>query len=155
MRCGPAEAMKPTEAGVAENITREQLDHLLSDWCAGRMTATTVHDWAVNRYAVSDFTPEDAIVNEVLARLDMLDANLTTADDVPALRRLLDTLINAGFELRRVEEFAPTRARIEQSPELAEELARPMMLLVSRKHRTSPELLRPTRVPEHSTVAAR
>jgi hypothetical protein len=74
---------------VAEIITREQLDHLLSDWCAGRMTSAAVHDWAVERYAVSDFTPEDVIVNEVLARLDMLDANLTTADDVPALRRLL------------------------------------------------------------------
>jgi hypothetical protein len=53
------------------------------------MTATAVHDWAVERYAVSDFTTEDVIVNEVLARLDMLDANLTTADDVPALQRLL------------------------------------------------------------------
>ena len=106
MRCGPAEATKPTEAGVAENITREQLDHLLSDWCAGRMTATTVHDWAVNRYAVSDFTPEDAIVNEVLARLDMLDANLTTADDVPALRRLLASRPHSLAEaVSRYEEY--------------------------------------------------
>jgi hypothetical protein len=53
------------------------------------MTATAVHDWAVERYAVSDFTTEDVSVNEVLARLDMLDANLTTPDDVPALQRLL------------------------------------------------------------------
>jgi SAM-dependent methyltransferase len=43
----------------------------------------------------------------------------------------LNTLIDAGFELRRVEEFAPTREQIEQLPELAEELERPMMLLVS------------------------
>ena len=43
----------------------------------------------------------------------------------------LNTLIDAGFELRRVEEFAPTPEQIEQLPELAEELERPMMLLVS------------------------
>jgi SAM-dependent methyltransferase len=43
----------------------------------------------------------------------------------------LNTLIDAGFELRRVEEFAPTRDQIEQLPQLAEELERPMMLLVS------------------------
>ncbi|EIM26414.1 class I SAM-dependent methyltransferase [Microvirga lotononidis] len=43
----------------------------------------------------------------------------------------LNTLIDAGFQLRRVEEFAPTREQIEQLPELAEELERPMMLLVS------------------------
>lgn len=43
----------------------------------------------------------------------------------------LNTLIDAGFELRRVEEFAPTREQIEQVSELAEELERPMLLLVS------------------------
>jgi SAM-dependent methyltransferase len=43
----------------------------------------------------------------------------------------LNTLIDAGLALRRIEEFAPARAQIEQSPELAEELERPMMLLVA------------------------
>jgi hypothetical protein len=43
----------------------------------------------------------------------------------------LNTLIAAGFELRRVDEFGPTREQIEQLPELAEELERPRMLLVS------------------------
>jgi SAM-dependent methyltransferase len=43
----------------------------------------------------------------------------------------LNTLIDAGFELCRVEEFAPTPEQIEQLPELVEELERPMMLLVS------------------------
>jgi SAM-dependent methyltransferase len=43
----------------------------------------------------------------------------------------LNTLIDAGFELRRVEEFAPTREQIERLPELAEERERPMMLLLS------------------------
>lgn len=43
----------------------------------------------------------------------------------------LNTLIEAGFELRRIEEFAPTRGQIEQAPELVEELERPMMMLIS------------------------
>ncbi|HVV92325.1 MAG TPA: class I SAM-dependent methyltransferase [Hyphomicrobiales bacterium] len=43
----------------------------------------------------------------------------------------LNTLIGTGFELRRIEEFAPTPDQIERMPALAEELERPMMLLVS------------------------
>lgn len=43
----------------------------------------------------------------------------------------LNTLIAAGWTLRHVEEFAPTAAQIAEQPGLAEELERPMMLLVS------------------------
>lgn len=43
----------------------------------------------------------------------------------------LNTLIGAGFALRRVEEFAPTPAQIAGMPELAEELERPMMVLIA------------------------
>jgi hypothetical protein len=43
----------------------------------------------------------------------------------------LNTLIGTGFELRRIEEFAPTHDQIERMPALAEELERPMILLVS------------------------
>lgn len=43
----------------------------------------------------------------------------------------LNTLIGAGFHIRRVEEFAPTPAQIRQMPQLVEELERPMMLTVS------------------------
>lgn len=43
----------------------------------------------------------------------------------------LNTLIGTGFELRRIEEFAPTHDQVERMPALAEELERPMILLVS------------------------
>ncbi|MDU0341219.1 class I SAM-dependent methyltransferase [Bosea rubneri] len=43
----------------------------------------------------------------------------------------LNSLIAAGWTLRHVEEFAPTAAQIAEQPGLAEELERPMMLLVS------------------------
>ncbi|RFU49267.1 bifunctional 2-polyprenyl-6-hydroxyphenol methylase/3-demethylubiquinol 3-O-methyltransferase UbiG [Paraburkholderia sp. DHOC27] len=43
----------------------------------------------------------------------------------------LNALIDAGFQIGRVEEFAPTPEQITQTPQLSEELERPMMLLVS------------------------
>jgi SAM-dependent methyltransferase len=43
----------------------------------------------------------------------------------------LNTLIDTGFEIRRVEEFAPTPGQIEEMPQLVEELERPMILMVS------------------------
>lgn len=43
----------------------------------------------------------------------------------------LNALIGAGFHIRRIEEFAPTPEQIEQMPGLAEEMERPMMLLVA------------------------
>lgn len=47
------------------------------------------------------------------------------------LATTLNTLIGAGFQIVRVEEFAPSPEQIAQTPELAEEMERPMMLLVS------------------------
>lgn len=47
----------------------------------------------------------------------------------------LNALIRAGFEILRVEEFAPTPEQIRALPQLAEELERPMMLLISARKR--------------------
>jgi hypothetical protein len=43
----------------------------------------------------------------------------------------LNLLIELGFTICHVEEWAPTAHQIETRPELAEELERPMFLLVS------------------------
>lgn len=43
----------------------------------------------------------------------------------------LNALIRSGFTIGHVEEFRPTDAQIAAKPELAEELERPMFLLVS------------------------
>jgi SAM-dependent methyltransferase len=43
----------------------------------------------------------------------------------------LNALIGCGFTVDRVEEFCPTPEQIRERPELAEELVRPMFLLVS------------------------
>ncbi|WP_182986969.1 hypothetical protein [Gluconacetobacter aggeris] len=43
----------------------------------------------------------------------------------------LNTLTDTGFALRRIDECAPTQKQIAQMPTLAEEIERPMMLLMS------------------------
>ncbi len=47
------------------------------------------------------------------------------------LATTLNTLIQAGFVIDRLEEFAPSGAQVAQSPGLKEELDRPMFLLIS------------------------
>ena len=47
------------------------------------------------------------------------------------LATTLNTLIDAGFALRRIEEFAPSLEQINAAPELAEEMERPMMVMIS------------------------
>jgi len=39
--------------------------------------------------------------------------------------------IDSGFAIRRVEELAPSEAQIAEAPDLAEELERPMILMIS------------------------
>lgn len=74
--------------------------------------------WPVNRYSVEGERRTDWFAKGVLKYHRTIGTTL-------------NALIGAGLELRRVEEFAPTCEQIERSPELAEELERPMMLLVS------------------------
>lgn len=47
------------------------------------------------------------------------------------LATTLNALIGGGFRIQRVEEFAPTPEQVRRMPQLAEELERPMMLMVS------------------------
>jgi hypothetical protein len=72
----------------------------------------------VNGYAIEGERRTDWFVKGVLKHHRTLGATL-------------NALIDVGFQIRRVEEFAPTPAPIEQMPSLAEEVERPMLLLVS------------------------
>lgn len=47
------------------------------------------------------------------------------------LATTLNTLIGAGFSISRVDEWKPTAAQIAEIPDLAEEVERPMLLLVA------------------------
>ncbi|CAH0339859.1 class I SAM-dependent methyltransferase [Rhizobium sp. CECT 9324] len=74
--------------------------------------------WPVNGYALEGERRTDWFAKGVLKHHRTLATTL-------------NTLIGTGFELRRLEEFAPTPEQIASIPELVEELERPMMALVS------------------------
>ncbi|WP_019170288.1 class I SAM-dependent methyltransferase [Pseudaminobacter salicylatoxidans] len=74
--------------------------------------------WPVNGYATEGRRNTDWFVNGVVKYHRTLGTTL-------------NALINAGFDLRRVEEFAPTPDQIDRMPQLAEEMERPMMLLIA------------------------
>lgn len=74
--------------------------------------------WPVNGYSIEGERRTDWFAK------DVLKYHRTLATTV-------NTLIDTGFTLRRIEEFAPTPEQIAQMPALAEELERPMMMLVS------------------------
>ena len=74
--------------------------------------------WPVNGYALEGSRRTDWFAKGVLKY------HRTLATTV-------NTLIDAGFRILKVDEFAPTAAQIREAPSLAEELERPMMLVVS------------------------
>jgi SAM-dependent methyltransferase len=74
--------------------------------------------WPVNGYAMEGERRTDWYVKGVLK----FHRTLATT---------LNTLIDARFQIRGVEEFAPTPEQVRQMPQLAEELERPMFLIVS------------------------
>jgi SAM-dependent methyltransferase len=74
--------------------------------------------WPVNGYAVEGERRTDWFAKGVLK----YHRTLATT---------INTLVGIGFTLGRLREFAPTQEQIAQHPGLAEELERPMMLLVS------------------------
>jgi SAM-dependent methyltransferase len=74
--------------------------------------------WPVNGYSIEGERRTDWFISGVVKYHRTLGTTL-------------NTLIGTGFELRRVEEFAPTRDQIALTPALAEELERPMSLMVS------------------------
>jgi len=76
---------------MSQTLSRTDVTSILSLWKVGSMTAVQVHDWATDRFAVAAWDPEDGAVNEVLARLDMMDMNLVTVEDAEALLTALDT----------------------------------------------------------------
>ncbi|QBC30994.1 MULTISPECIES: bifunctional 2-polyprenyl-6-hydroxyphenol methylase/3-demethylubiquinol 3-O-methyltransferase UbiG [Pandoraea] len=74
--------------------------------------------WPVNGYAVEGARRTDWFAKGVLKY------HRTLATTV-------NTLVDAGFRILKIDEFAPTAAQIREVPSLAEELERPMLLLVS------------------------
>ncbi len=74
--------------------------------------------WPVDSYAREGARTTDWLAQGVAKHHRMLGTTL-------------NALIGAGFVLRRVEEWHPTATQIAAQPALAEEMERPMMLLIS------------------------
>ena len=88
-----------------------------TEWFADEKGRKT---WPVNRYSIEGERRTDWLTTGVLKY------HRTVATTT-------NTLIATGFELRQVGEFAPTAEQIAQSPNLADEVERPMFLLISAK----------------------
>ncbi|WP_116810149.1 class I SAM-dependent methyltransferase [Steroidobacter cummioxidans] len=85
----------------------------------GWMTHEQGHrTWPVDHYASEGERHTDWIASGVLKFHRTLGTTV-------------NTLIDTGFVLRHLEEFAPTREQVAQCPELVEEMDRPLMLLMA------------------------
>ena len=89
--------------------------------------AATAPRWLID--AGQKTWPVNGYFNEGERRTDWLAPHVLKYHRT--LDTTLNTLIDAGFMLRQVVEFSPTREQIEEMPPLIEELERPMMLLIS------------------------
>ena len=74
--------------------------------------------WPVDRYSVEGPRTTEWLAKGVIKQHRTLGTTL-------------NTLIGAGFAIRRVEEWAPTADQVAANPDLAEEVERPMILIVS------------------------
>ena len=67
---------------------------MLTQWAFGNLTESQVHAWAEDRFCTSGYECESEAANEVLSRLDMMDMNLLTSEDIPVL---LDALSSPEY----------------------------------------------------------
>lgn len=74
--------------------------------------------WPVNNYALEGDRRTDWIAKDVLKYHRRMSTTL-------------NILLDSGFALARIDEFAPTAEQIAAHPALSEELERPMMLLIA------------------------
>lgn len=74
--------------------------------------------WPIDRYSLEGPRVTDWLANGVVKQHRTIATTL-------------NTLIGSGFAIRHVEEWAPTPKQIEEQPDLAEEMERPMILIIS------------------------
>jgi len=72
-------------------IKASDIQHVLNQWAIGELNESQVHSWAEDRFCVDAYDSESEAVNEVLGRLDMMDMNLTTSEDIPILLKALSS----------------------------------------------------------------
>jgi hypothetical protein len=81
-------------------LTRQDLRDELARWAAGEIGAVDVYNWANDRFADDDCSPEDPVTNEILWCLESLDMTLLTVADIPTLVSALTPAITTATEAR-------------------------------------------------------
>lgn len=88
------------------------------EWLTREDRSGSGRSWPVDHYAVEGERRTDWFAKDVLK----YHRRLATT---------INTLIDAGFALHRLVEWSPTPQQLAEQPELADEMERPMMLLVA------------------------
>jgi hypothetical protein len=70
-------------------VTIADVEAKLEEWRSGRVEASTIREWASARHLMDDWETESNAVKEVLGQLELMDMNLLTIEDIPALKRAL------------------------------------------------------------------
>lgn len=70
-------------------IFASDIEHVLNLWESCELNESQVHAWAESRFCTSIYETESEAANEVLARLDTMNMNLTTSEDIPVLIKAL------------------------------------------------------------------
>lgn len=83
-------------------IDRDTLRQLVKEWSGGNIDERDVHERAEELYEEyecpnADMSHPDSIPIEVLSQLEILNLQLITPDDVPAILQFLDTA--SGLEV--------------------------------------------------------
>lgn len=76
-------------------IKASDIQYVLNQWAQGVLDESQVHAWAEDRFCVDSYDCESEATNEVLGRLDTMNMNLVTSDDIPVL---IKALFSPDFE---------------------------------------------------------
>lgn len=80
---------------VMNNIKASDIQCVLNQWALGELNESQVHAWAEDRFCTDDYNCESEAANEVLGRLDTMNMNLVTSEDIPVL---IEALFSPDFE---------------------------------------------------------
>ena len=76
-------------------IKATEIQFVLNQWAKGELNESQVHAWAEDRYCTDAYCCESDAANEVLGRLDTMNINLVTSEDIPVL---IKALFSPDFE---------------------------------------------------------
>ena len=86
---GSLRELSRLRSGMMTPVTRSDVAKKLCEWRDGRLSRKDIHLWATELYARSTFEPADAVVNQVLTLLAVLEVDHLHRLDAPRLLEML------------------------------------------------------------------